>query len=493
MRKLNFGGASWDSLLLTFVKFVTTLTAIVQTKILSVGLSLTDYGTYSQTNVIISVLTAVLMLGLGDAINYFYNNHSAQNDEAARKKSVNTIFLIEIIVGAIAFAAVLLGQDLIALYFSNDALKALLIFATLKPLLDNVVYFYQILFVSIKKAKLIALRNLVVSLLKLVGVYVAVHVFQNLAVIFATMVLLDLAQLVLFNVLFAKEDFAVNPLQADAKLFKPIIAYGLPMGIFALTNTLARDVDKLVVGRLADTETMAIYANCSKLLPFDIIAGSFATVLIPYIMRCVSSKDYDNSCSLFKNYLKVGYYSVWMLGAAVLLASEQAISFLYSDEYLAGKLVFVAYVLDSMLRFASMHLILTAGGKAKSLMKYSIVSLVINAILNVILYQAVGLLGPAIATLIVSAGYTLKILQKTIRLLNTKWRDVFDIKDMGSFVAILVGTAVVFGIANKKLIAMGMHPYISMIATIGVFLVVNLLLSQNRIKHVMREINQLKL
>ena len=62
-------GASWDSLFLTVVKLVTTLTAIIQTKILSVGLSLTDYGTYSQANVVVSLGTSFLLLGLGDAIN----------------------------------------------------------------------------------------------------------------------------------------------------------------------------------------------------------------------------------------------------------------------------------------------------------------------------------------------------------------------------------------------------------------------------------------
>ena len=76
MKNINMKGATWDSIFLTIVKFITTFTAILQTKILSVGLSLTDYGTYSQANVIVSISASILLLGLGDAINYFFNDDS---------------------------------------------------------------------------------------------------------------------------------------------------------------------------------------------------------------------------------------------------------------------------------------------------------------------------------------------------------------------------------------------------------------------------------
>ena len=72
MKKISFKGASWDSFFLTAVKIVTTLSTIVLTKILSTGLSLAQYGTYSSANIVIALGTSVLLLGFGDAINYFY-------------------------------------------------------------------------------------------------------------------------------------------------------------------------------------------------------------------------------------------------------------------------------------------------------------------------------------------------------------------------------------------------------------------------------------
>lgn len=491
IRKMNINGASWDSVFLTIVKLVTTLTAILQTKILSVGLSLTAYGTYSQANVVVSVCTSILLLGLGDAINFFYNDERHPREK--RVNSVNTIYAIELIAGIILSIVVVSTRGLFAVYFSNDALKIVLTVVALKPMLDNLIYFYQVLFVSVGKAKVIAVRNFVISLLKLAATAVAVLFFNSVIAIFISFILLDLLQLIFFVTFFAKDEFVVLPHKADIKIVKDIIGYALPIGIFALTNTMVRDIDKFVVGYLSDTETVAIYSNCSKILPFDIVAISFATVLIPYIMKYISRNDRSNAIVLFKNYLKIGYYSVWILGIAVLIVNQQAISFLYSSEYLLGKDVFIIYIIDSMLKFASMHLILTASGKVKLLMLYSALSLALNTVLNIVLFNLMGIVGPAIATLAVTALYTLLILRKSIITLGTKWTEVFDLSDITTFVLGLVTTAIVFCGLNHAILKIGVNQYITMMLVMSGYGIVNLLIYRKRIKFVLQLVNNLKM
>lgn len=491
MKKINLKGASWDSVFLTFVKLVTTLTAILQTKILSVGLSLSDYGTYSQANVVVSVCTAILLLGLVDAINYFYNDE--RHPKEKRIRLVNTVYAIELAAGIALTVTVILSRGLLAQYFSNEALKLVVTVIAVKPMLDNLIFFYQVLFVSSGKAKVIAVRNFVISILKVMAAAVAVHVFKSVASIFVSFILLDLLQLLFFVFFFARDEFVIVPHKGDRKAVKSIIAYALPIGIFALTNTLIRDVDKFVIGYLADTETVAIYSNCSRVLPFDMVAVSFATVLIPYIMKYISRGDRENAVVLFQNYLKVGYYTVWILGTAVLIANQQVISFLYSSEYLAGQNVFIIYVVDSMLKFASMHLILTASGKAKLLMGYSALSLVANIALNIILFRLLGIIGPAIATLLVTAVYTYLILRKSIFILNAKWLEVFDVKDIMTFIIGLSVTAAVFFVLNRCLLSVGIQQFIAVILAMGGFGLSNLLIFRKRIQRVLKSINGLKL
>lgn len=493
MKNINMKGAAWDSVFLTIVKFITIFTAILQTKILSIGLSLTDYGTYSQANIVVSISVSILLLGLGDAINYYFNDSSGKYSKEQRIQIVNTIYTIELIAGIGLVCIVLFARDLIAQYFSNEGLKIVVIIISIKPMLDNMIYFYQILFVSTGKAKVIAIRNLVISILKVVSIFIAVHIFNSVIVIYISLILLDILQLIFFAILFSKKNFAVLPFKCNFSLAKEIMKYGFPMGIFALTNALTRDIDKLIIGYMSNTETVAIYSNCSKVLPFDIIVLSFATVLIPYIMKYISQNQLESSILLFKNYLKIGYYTVWTFGVAVLVVTKQAISFLYSSEYLVGEPIFILYVVDSMIKFASMHLILTASGKAKLLMKYSAISLGANAVLNIVFFKLFGIVGPAIATLVVTTGYTVSILNKSTSILKARWKDIVDIKDVLSFAFGLVMIAATFYVINKVLLLYKLNQYIVMVLVMGGFATAILLVYRRRISRILKAINSLKL
>lgn len=489
----RFQGVSWDSMFLTIVKVLTTLTSIAITKILSVGLSLSEYGTYSQAMLIISVGTSVLLLGLADALNYFYNDKSSANSEKNRISYVNTVFTIEIIAG-ICFVVILFCiKNKIVSYFSNNALAILIGLISIKPMLENILYFYQLLFISSGKAKIIAIRNLVIAFVKLVAIYFTVALSHDIQIIFVVLLGLDFAQLVFFKIYFAKDGFWVVPFKVQRHNFAPIIKYGIPMGIFGVTNVLTRDIDKLVIGKMANTETLAVYTNCSKVLPFDLLSISFATVLIPFIMTYVSAKKKENAISLFRSYIKIGYYSVWVLGVAVLIVTDQAIEFLYSSEYIAGKYIFVLYVFDSMLRFASMHLILTASKQTKTLMVYSIISLLMNTVLNIVMFYTIGIIGPAVATLICAVIYMVLVLRKSIQVLDARWRDVFDYSDLVRFISILVVVGVAFNFANEVMIRSGFQRYIAMLITMGGFAGVNLFLNMKQLKAVLKEINQLKI
>jgi O-antigen/teichoic acid export membrane protein len=188
---MSLKGASWDSFFLTFVKIVTTFTAIIQTKILATGLSLTEYGTYSQANVIVSIGASLLLLGFGDSINYFYNNKTVNTTEKERISFVNTIYFLEFVFGIIFALIMVLGRSFFSTYFNNVALKAVIIIVAIKPMLDNMISFYQILYVSTGKAKIIAVRNFVVTVLRIALMYISVYVFKNIIWIFWSLILLD--------------------------------------------------------------------------------------------------------------------------------------------------------------------------------------------------------------------------------------------------------------------------------------------------------------
>ena len=209
-------------------------------------------------------------------------------------------------------------------------------------------------------------------------------------------------------------------------------------------------------------------------------------------MKYVSIDDKRNAAKLFKNYLKVGYYSVWTFGVGILIVTSQAITFLYSSEYLTGKTIFMIYIIDSMVKFASMHLVLTASGNSKLLMKYSIVSLVANTVLNILLFKTIGLAGPALATLIVTLMYSIMIMRKTIKILGVKWSEVLGIKDILLFIITLVICGALFSVVDRELLKIGLNQYIAMILTMGGFGILVLVINFKKIKNVFKVINSLR-
>lgn len=468
MKKISFKGVSGDSIFLAFSKIITLLFGILTAKILSMGLTLTEYGTYSQANLVNTISASLLLLGLPDALNFFYNNKDSC-DKDSREKYINTIFFIEIFLWAILFVFIIFGRNLIAAYFGNDAIKSLLPIAALIPVAANSILLYHVLYVSIGKARIMALLNLFTTTVKIPFIYLAVYVFENLIWIFVTFFSLELIQIVFFIVFLGKKGIRVNPFKFSSSKIKKILTYALPMGIYSLTATLTRVLSKLVVGRLAGTENLAIYTNCSKILPFDFLVTSFAVVLIPYIVKYVSACDKEKSKTLFSQYLKVGYYSVWILATMVLIAPETIISFLYSDEYIVGKKIFIIYTFDSMLRFASMHLILTSANKSKNVMIYSLFALGLNLVLNIAFYYMFGLIGPAIATLVVALIYTYLILGKSIKIIDTRWRDVFNAKEILWLVFTLACLWGAMFTLNILLVKIGLHRYLSMILCMSIF------------------------
>jgi len=493
MRRISLRGASWDSMFLAVGKVLTMLFSIISAKMMSEGLSLTEYGTYSQANLVNTVGTSLILLGLGDALSYYFNGKQKEIDDGLQRRIVNTVFFLEMLVGLILAVCVTLGQNLLVSYFDNPAVRALLPVAAFLPVLTNLIYFYQILYVGVGKAKLMSVYSFAMTVVRIVTIYFAVYVLKNLLLIYIVLILQDLVQIAIYNISLVRKNVRINPLKISKAHIGPIFAYGLPMGVYAITNTLTRELGKLVVGKLAGTEDLAIYTNCSKLLPVDIIVTSFALVLIPHMIRHVTEKNREKSLELLSGYLKVGYYSVWILSTMLLITPKTVISFLYDDKYLPGAAIFVLYVVDSMLRFASMHQVLVASNKTKLLMIYSVGSLVLTFVLDIVFYRVFGLVGPAVAALVSAVVYAWLVLRKSLKLLEAKWTDIFNIREIGWLLLTLGGLWLVCAFLNRMLVHLGLHPYLSMILCMAVFGCSALAIHFRKISGVLKSINKFRI
>jgi len=241
MRNFSIRGASWDSMFLSFGKVLTMLFSIISVKMMSEGLSLVEYGTYSQANMINTVGTSLTLLGLVDALNYYFSGKQSDINEEQRNRIINTVFFLEILIGLIFVICVILGKDLLVDYFDNSAVQRLVPVVAFLPMLANLLHFYSVVYVAVGKAKLMTIYGLIMTVVRIITIYFAVYILKDLLLIYIVLIFQDLAQMILYNTTLVKENVKINPLKISPKHIRSILAYGLPMGIYALTATFSAE------------------------------------------------------------------------------------------------------------------------------------------------------------------------------------------------------------------------------------------------------------
>lgn len=450
-----------DVALLAFIRIVTIAGNFISVAILSRALSLNDYGIYSAGNLIVSVASATILLGFSDAANYYFNLNSEN-----REKYINTVFFLQFAIGLLCAAVVFAGRRLITSYFGIEQLNGLYIYFIFRPMLSNMVVSLQPLQSAVGKARLIAFWNVVVMAFKLMMVILTAYVTKDVLTVFISLLIVDIITVSYYALNFGKNAFRIRVFKFDAGLIKEILRFSVPMGIYILANSLMKDMDKLVIGYFESADSLAIYTNCSAQLPVGIITTAFFTVAMPMITRSVQQNDNAQAGDLCSAYLKMGYITTTILGMACIVLAPEAIKLLYGDPYLSGVWVFVLYVVVDMIKFANTTIILTAKGRTDILMKISLVSLAVNAVLNLAMYKMFGFVGPAIATVTVSLGMTYVMLRLSAQTVEARISELLDVKcilRLAAAVAVMSAAALW---ARKIMTDSGIH-YLLILLTVG--------------------------
>ncbi|MBR5452464.1 MAG: polysaccharide biosynthesis protein [Clostridia bacterium] len=483
----KLGGRSVNAVLLTSVKLVTIVIGFIVTRLLSEYLSVYDYGTYSQILLIVSTVSSVTILGMVDGANYFY---CSEPDVEKRESYISTIFALQSIVGTVAGAIVICLCGPISSYFYNPDVKKLIVFAAVLPLMQNFLSIVQVLLVSVGRAKMLAGRNLLISLIRLGVVFVVIHVFNNIVLILACTLILDLAQILFFGYVLHIGGCRVRLKRIRFTLVREIARYCAPMAIYIAVSALNHDIDKYLIAIVTDTETLAVYSNAAKLLPFDIITSSFCTVLIPEITRLVSSKRKSEAAGLYKMFLEIAYMSTTILCGAALACAPQLLKLLYSNKYESGLAVFCIYIVVDLLKFTNITLVMSASGKTKRLMLISICCLVLNGLLNPLLYKLIGIVGPAVATLVTTAILGAAILFCGARELDSRVTRLFDIKFLAVFFLENVVVLFLLSLLRMHLADVKFHYFATIILIGGLYCGILLLFNGRRAIRLLKNVNR---
>ena len=204
------------------------------------------------------------------------------------------------------------------------------------------------------------------------------------------------------------------------------------------------DVYKRQVGYFGTTNDLAVYTNCSRVLPFDMLIMSFYTILVPIITRYISN-DREQAAQLFGHYLNLGILTTSILVIPAIIFSRDLLLLLYSPQYLSGLYIFIIYLFVDFCRFANISLIFSASGHTKKLLYIVIATFFANLISAIVLYKFLGLAGPALSTLICLIGSTILYMAGSSKILK---QSVFRLLNLRKAIFIIV-QAIALGIIIK--------------------------------------------
>lgn len=482
-------GAATDSLMLTFVRLVTACISILIYKMLAVNFSLDEYGVYSQVTLVSTTFISITIMGMTDAINFFYNK-----DKGGKigRSYVETIFALQIIVGTVSAIIIIAFRNQIAASFDEPKVAGLLVYIAFIPLLTNLCNMLQVLFISYRRAKMIAVRNLLFSLFKVFAVFLASYYFKSIKVVLINSLVLDVI-LVSYMVWYSRKYFfSINIHKANFALVKEILIYCVPMAMYIVTNSLSRNLDKLVVGWFGTTEDIALYSIAAKELPFDMFTSSFITVLVPYITRYIAGAEYDKASETFSKYLQISYIITWIVAGGAIVGAEDLMVILYDQKYVSAITIFILYIIVDMLRFSNASIVFAAQNRTKELLIYSGGALLANLVLNISFFMAWGIVGPAISTVVISMLLSVIMVYRSGRLLSTKITKLVNLKQM---IVILVEIIVCGAVIRQIQVRFmdGLSTFTSFCLSFGLYALPLFLLNFKRILVLLREINSLKM
>lgn len=480
MEKKKGGNIAKDSMILVFVKIVTISVQIIQTMILSRLLTKLDYGTYSQGLLIISFFTPFFSLGLENAVNYFFNN------KTNKEKYLNTIFTVSIVSGIVCGIMILGMSNWLVDYFDNPLIKGFIVYVAFRPCLQNLISLYQPLYISSGRAKVIAIRNSIISVAQVVMVCGISYYVKKLTMVFLGLLLMDIVQAIYYMILFGKIEFKINFFKLDTNLLKEIFDYSIPMLLSTSIATINVNVDKLMINIFMNTEEYALYSNVSKELPFAFIVTTVTTVVMPFAVKLLNSDNTETFKIMWKRYLEFGYLITWPLCVGAAVFSKEFILLLYSDKYLTveGNAIFIIYTIVAMLRFTYFGMIASAKGETKIIMKYSIIGCVINLLLNYFLFYLMGMIGPAVSTLISLIAGAILYFNKSLKIVNFRLSEIFDLKKIMALILEMIVMAIVIRpIANIVNQLYG-NTVITLLCGYSVFVISIMLLNLKGIKEV---------
>ncbi|MGI5992837.1 MAG: flippase [Methanosarcina sp.] len=389
--------------------FIGMLLDIITKKVLTSHLSPADFGTYSLALTVISITGAVATLGLNEGVPRYIAFFRGRHEEQKLHELIVSAMLMGLIAGLLSIlVSPSLFQSLAGNSFDAQgkilSVVKILVFAVPFTILLNLtvaiyrgfdrtnvnMYFYNI----IRPISLLGFASAAVF----IGVSLKGVVFADLLSMVFTFGIM--------SIYFIKKPPIKQAAKQERKIqfsdtTRQLIRYSFPLLITATLLNLMSWIDTIMLGYFKSAEVVGIYNAVYPLVGFlSLVIASMGYVYVPVTSRLWGQNNTAPLGSIYAVMTKWCFLLTFPLFALIFVYPEYFITKLYGAQYVSGatslRILALGFIANSYFGF-NYHTLL-ASGDSDFLMKCSVASAGINAVINFMLIPEYGMVGAAIGT-----------------------------------------------------------------------------------------------
>jgi O-antigen/teichoic acid export membrane protein len=365
-------------------------------------------GGYQQLGLIYGILSPLLVAGIPAALLYFL----PRSDDPARSRAwVGQAYLLLGSIGLLASLGVVAGRASIAEALGNPELSHALLPYAPYPFLAFVTAVMPTALVAVRRAGLAASLNGLGGAFVFVGVLAATAIEPDAPHMAAGLVVAQLcAALVSIYAVHRAVGISLGR-GGVADGVRALLRYGLPLAVTGLAGMLAFQFDRLVVSREFSPALFAVYVVGAVELPLiAIVQQSVNAVLVPALARHYAAGDLAALTALWHRAIRRTSLVLLPVFVFFMVTAGELIRLMFGASYGRSADIFRVYLLLVPLRVATYGLITLAIGRTRINLTASLLLLAMNAGFVLALVGPLGLIGPAVGTVLAELGHDIYFL-----------------------------------------------------------------------------------
>jgi len=390
--KKAFSGVIWSSV----NQFGTQVFNFVSSLILSRILSVSDFGCIGMLAIFIAISSTFIDSGFGTALIQKKN---------ANKNDFSTIFFWNIFLSFFVYAVLYFSSTAISVFFKTPILSEVLRVLGI-VLIINALGSVQsnILRKKLKFKKYSIINIVAVFCSAVVGIILALNGYGVWSLVFQQLTLAAVNTILywIFNNWYPSFVF-------DIRAFKSLFRYGGFMFLSSLINTIASNVQGLIIGRKFTANEMGLYSQGVKFrnIPSNAIPYIITQVLFPVFSQIQDNKE--ELKRLLKNGDRFLFFLICPLMVLLIIIARPLFILLYTTKWIDAvpyfQLLCVGGIAICMCDIN--YFVVAAIGKSREIFRWTILKR-INTVLFVVIGMYFGIYGVIIGSVIANfSTYTI--------------------------------------------------------------------------------------